>query len=348
MNTGRKALNMTADDLEARMRDMSPFEKQMFALGARRAMAETISSKGDTANVINAITGTGKKRAMLARLFGDRPTFNRFVQTLNQEKEGFRTYARALSGSPTALNLEDDATLKFASVAADMAANGGIPVATAVRQAVKFGIGKIGDKTKQQVAALLSETDPARFKELAAQLREEATRRGLFKRKVTQPIRTIAGYPDSSGSPAQIYTVGKHSIRVRNAAGEQVFYSPSAGVSEAANSGDPYYVHCSFLGDAPGTSQVIAKHVFPVAVSFEADLPGGVHFNVGTNPDSDTDFDMRKNGVSYGTLTIDATGDTTVECDAQDFDADDWFTLVSPDTVTAAANIAGTIDGAVS
>jgi hypothetical protein len=57
---------------------------------------------------------------------------------------------------------------------------------------------------------------------------------------------------------------------------------------------------------------------------------------------------MRKNGVSYGTLTIDATGDTTVECDAQDFDADDWFTLVSPDTVTAAANIAGTIDGAVS
>jgi hypothetical protein len=175
MNTGRKALNMTADDLEARMRDMSPFEKQMFALGARRAMAETISSKGDTANVINAITGTGKKRAMLARLFGDRPTFNRFVQTLNQEKEGFRTYARALSGSPTALNLEDDATLKFASVAADMAANGGIPVATAVRQAVKFGIGKIGDKTKQQVAALLSETDPARFKELAAQLRARSS-----------------------------------------------------------------------------------------------------------------------------------------------------------------------------
>jgi hypothetical protein len=184
MNLGRKALNMTADDLEARMRDMSPFEKQMFALGTRRAMAELISSKGDSANVINAITGTGKKRAMLARLFGDRPTFNRFTQTLNQEKEGFRTYARALSGSSTALNLEDDATLKFASLAADMAANGGIPIATALRQALKFGIGKIGDKTKQQVAALLSETDPARFRELAAQLRAETVRRGLFKRKV--------------------------------------------------------------------------------------------------------------------------------------------------------------------
>lgn len=184
MNAGRKALGMTADDLEARMRDMTPFQKDMFALGARRAMAEAIAARGDSANVINTITGTGKKRAMLARLFGDRKTYQRFVETLGQEKEGFRTYARAIHGSSTALNLEDDATLKFAAAAADMAANGGIPIATAVRQLVKFGIGKVGDKTKQQVAALLSESDPARFRELADMLREEAIRRGLFKRKV--------------------------------------------------------------------------------------------------------------------------------------------------------------------
>jgi hypothetical protein len=191
MNAGRKALNMTADDLEARMRDMTPFEKEMFALGARRAMAEAIASKGDSANTINTITGTGKKRAMLARLFGDRPAFKRFVQTLGQEKEGFRTYARGLSGSPTALNLADDATLNFASTAADIALSGHIPIAMAIRQAVKFGIGKIGDKTKQQVTALLSETDPAAFKELADRLREEAIRRGVFKRKVNTITNAI-------------------------------------------------------------------------------------------------------------------------------------------------------------
>lgn len=191
MNAGRKALTMTADDLEARMRDMTPFDKQMFALGARRSMAEAIASKGDTANVIGAIMGTGKKRAMLGRLFGDRKTFQRFVDTMGQEREGWRTFARATQGSAAALNLEDDATLKFATTAADMALNGGLPIVTALREAVKFGVGKVGDKAKQEVAALLSETDPARFRELAEQLRAEAVRRGIVKRKTS--VVTNAG-----------------------------------------------------------------------------------------------------------------------------------------------------------
>jgi hypothetical protein len=198
MNAGRKALSMTADDLEARMRGMSPFEKQMFALGARRAMAETVATKGDTADVVHALVGTGKKRAMLARLFGDRKAFGRFVDTLGQEREGFRTYKQARLGSPTAANQMDDATLQLATGAADMALTGGIPVTTALRYALKFGVGKIGDKAKQQVAALLSNTDPGRFSELAAQLREESIRRGLFNRKVG----IVAGSAGNSAATA--------------------------------------------------------------------------------------------------------------------------------------------------
>jgi hypothetical protein len=190
MNTGRKLLSLNADDIEARLRGMSPYEKEMAALGARRAMAELVASKGDTADVVHALVGTGKKRAMLARLFGDRKAFGRFVDTLGQEREGFRTFKQARLGSPTAANLEDDATLKLASGAADMISHG-LPVGTAIRYALKFGVGKIGDKAKQQVAALLSETDPARFGELAAQLRQEAIRRGLFNRKVGVTARTI-------------------------------------------------------------------------------------------------------------------------------------------------------------
>jgi hypothetical protein len=105
MNLGRKFLNMTADDIEARMRDMSPFEKQMAAMGTRRAMAELVQSKGDTADIVHALVGTGKKRAMLARLFGDRKQFQRFVDTLGQEKEGWRSFRQALLGSPTAANI---------------------------------------------------------------------------------------------------------------------------------------------------------------------------------------------------------------------------------------------------
>jgi hypothetical protein len=183
MNTGRKFLNMTADDIEARMRDMTPYEKDMAALGARRAMAELVQSKGDTADIVHALVGTGKKRAMLARLFGDRKQFQRFVDTLGQEKEGWRSFRQALLGSPTASNLSDDAALEGAAMAADFAA-GGMPVATATSKAFKFLRFKLGEKAQQQIAALLSNTDPAAIRELAAELRTQAEKRGLRVRKV--------------------------------------------------------------------------------------------------------------------------------------------------------------------
>jgi hypothetical protein len=168
----------------------------------------------------------------------------------------------------------------------------------------------------------------------------------------TQPIRTISGYIDRDGSPAQIYTQGKYSIRVRNAAGEQVFYAASAGVSENANAGDPYYVHTQWLGDAPGVSQVVMKHVFVDAVSFPADMASVARFHFGTPPGASEDWDLRYDGVSFGTMTIDATGDVTFDCTALDAEAstDDavhYMSLVTPASATAATNFAGTFKGAV-
>jgi hypothetical protein len=194
MNDGRKALNLTADDLEAKMRGMSPYEKEMYALGARRAMAETVRSKGDTADVVNALVGTGKKRAMLARLFApnDRKAFQRFVDTLSQEKEGWRTFKQSLLGSPTAANHADDAALEFAVTAAELTAHGGIPVATGIRKASKFLGRQVSEKVQQQIAALLSNTDPAALGELAAQLHKAAVRRGI-KLKLGKTVRVGVG-----------------------------------------------------------------------------------------------------------------------------------------------------------
>jgi hypothetical protein len=192
MNLGRKALNMSADDLEARIRDMSPFEKTMFSAGTRRAMAETVQSKGDTADIVNALVGTGKKRAMLARAFGDRKQFQRFVDTLGQEKEGWRSLKQAMLGSPTAANVADDAALQAATMAADFATTG-LPVATSIRYALKFGVGKLGEKAKQQIAALPSNTDPAAIRELAAELRAQAEKRGLHVRRVSTAGNAMTG-----------------------------------------------------------------------------------------------------------------------------------------------------------
>lgn len=166
----------------------------------------------------------------------------------------------------------------------------------------------------------------------------------------TQPISTLAGYPDRAGSPAKLFTSGKYSIRVRDAQGVQVFYEASAGEDEGVNAGDPYHVHGQFLGDAPGVQQIVAMHVFGTDVTFEADLPDAAFLFADTNPGSDCVFSMRFNdgsgAVEYGTWTVDSTGDSTIDCAEQAFAAGDVFTLVSPAGSTSIANFAFTMIGA--
>jgi hypothetical protein len=163
---------------------------------------------------------------------------------------------------------------------------------------------------------------------------------------IEQPVRTLAGYPDSSGTPAQIFTAGKFSIRARNAQGEQVFYLASAGESETTSAGDPYHVHGQYLGDAPGVQETVSIHVFGVAASFEADLPGAIYFHCDTVPTGNCAFVVTKNGTPYGTITVDTTGDVTADCDAADFDIGDYFEMISPDTSTDIANFGFTMIGA--
>lgn len=162
----------------------------------------------------------------------------------------------------------------------------------------------------------------------------------------TQPIRTLAGYPDSSGTPGQLWTLGKYSIRVRDSLGNQVFYLASAGESEAAGSGDPYHVHTQFLGDAPAAQQIIGIHVFGIDVSFEADLPALAFFHAATLPTGSAVCKMRHNGTQYGTMTVDTAGDITTTCDAVDFVDGDWFQLDAPDAGTDMADFAFTMVGA--
>lgn len=192
MDAGRKALNMNADDLTARMKGMSPSEREMFRLGHRRAMAEHITASGDSADAVRRIVGTGKKRAALARLYDNDPAFDRFVSTLNREQEGFRTFARATQGSPTAANVADDANL--ANVTMDLAH--GSPVRAALRQVLKYGAGRAGRNAQQEVSALLSETEPSRIGEFVGELRAQAGRRQGAARRGNRVARVggnIAG-----------------------------------------------------------------------------------------------------------------------------------------------------------
>jgi hypothetical protein len=182
METGLKALNMSADDMAHITRDMTPGELDFFRLGVRRSMVDAISSRGDSADVVNALLGTPKKRAMLSRLFGGKQDFDRFVTTLRDEQAGHQTYKRAFLGSPTAPNMADDAYLQNATINAgiDLATGGGMSMVTALREGAKFGAGRAGTKAREEIATILSESDPAKLTELARQLYRAAAqaRRG--------------------------------------------------------------------------------------------------------------------------------------------------------------------------
>jgi hypothetical protein len=49
-----------------------------------------------------------------------------------------------------------------------------------------------------------------------------------------QPVRTLNGFPMRSGTPGQIYASGDYSLTVRNSAGRQVLYAPSASAASGA------------------------------------------------------------------------------------------------------------------
>jgi len=199
MNQGRKALSMTADDLEARMRDMTPFDREMFALGTRRAMAELVESKGDSANIVHALAGTGKKRAMMARLFGGRKEFTRFVNTLGTEEEAFQTFKRARTGSPTAPNAKDDTELAVATGISDLATTG-VPVVTALRMAARAKSASARKDAEDVIAAMLGETDPDQVQALIRRFRQEETK--LAKAKKRNPAASTVSKSAAALTPS--------------------------------------------------------------------------------------------------------------------------------------------------
>lgn len=102
--------------------------------------------------------------------------------------------------------------------------------------------------------------------------------------------------------------------------------------------------------DAPGVptaSMVVFHHVFTQAVSFVASLTDS-YVKAGTAATAQTDFDLKKNGSSIGTVRFAAAGTTAsyVSISASSWGAGDILTLIAPATPDATiADIWGTLVG---
>ncbi len=169
MEAGKGALNYSDQEIERAVSNLSAGDRDQFALGFRSAMAEALDRRVDGGDKVKALLGSPRKRQALAKVFGGEDGFNRFLETMSQERMASETYGAVRLGSPSANRLEEgaDAAQKFergTRAAADLATgNVGGMVSNglnALRDFHRFGLGKTAQRTRDEVAALLSELDP--------------------------------------------------------------------------------------------------------------------------------------------------------------------------------------------
>lgn len=187
LRRGEKALGKTADDLSAEVGRMNESELEMYRLGLRQAMTDMLASRTDRGDKVQALLGTPKKRAALMRAFGGKPEFDRFVKTLDDEARMAETFRSVATGSQTAERLAADAGMNDTGLldeAIDAGIRGGkegviSTVLRSIRDSSRFGVGEAGNRTRESIAALLTETDPAALDELIrAARRAQVAQRG--------------------------------------------------------------------------------------------------------------------------------------------------------------------------
>lgn len=214
LNKGAKALRKSPDDIAAEMKNLSPSEKEMYRTGVRKGVVSFLEGKGDYADKVNALIGTQKSRKALSKVFGGKNGFDRFIKTLQDEREIGLTYKAVNTGSPTAMRMNFDSNTggqRILSSAIDVAESGNRggaagAVGTAVRkirEAGTLGTGKAGDEARESIAALLSETDPAELVRIVKSARRLAAKDRLLKRK---QIRNAGRQGNAAGRGAVIST----------------------------------------------------------------------------------------------------------------------------------------------
>lgn len=93
---------------------------------------------------------------------------------------------------------------------------------------------------------------------------------------------------------------------------------------------DPYDIGAQIAG-VPTASLVMMRYKFPRSVAFPASLTNSQGV-AGTAATAQTDFDVRKNGVSVGTIRFAAAGTsaTFIAASPQSFAAGDVLTVIAP------------------
>lgn len=210
LQKGSKALTRSPDDLSAEIARMSEPEREMYRMGLRKQITDFLESKTDGSDKVQALIGTPKKRAALARAFGGRAEYDRFVATLGDEAAMGQTYRAVTGNSATAERLAFDQTTNdtgLAETAMDAALRGGkdglwsagVAAVQKIRDVGRFGAGEAGQRTRESVAALLTETDPAVLRDLVRAAQRAQAMQRVQARRGGQPRRIVSSAVGNAG-----------------------------------------------------------------------------------------------------------------------------------------------------
>lgn len=214
LEQGASALRLTPDEIGRQVGNLSPDDRGLFAQGYRNSLADMVAGRVDDADKARAVFGTPQRRDALRSLYGP-DEMSRFEATLGLEREGNETFRSIATGSQTAERLASDAQtgdgglIEAAGDAVLRGTQGGMvgflgSLFRPVMNAGRYGVGQSGNNVRQSVATLLTETDPARLREIieeanrAAQAVEGSRRNGLnsgvvLGRGLAQGVVTSAG-----------------------------------------------------------------------------------------------------------------------------------------------------------
>jgi hypothetical protein len=172
LNTGNDALNWPANQIRARVSNMSQAEKDQFWLGMRSALAQKAAEANDGVNVVRTLVGSGAKRDALAEAAGGKANLENFMRSLEREQQMNVTYNKVTGGSTTAGNLLENQSNNAAlgiDAAGHFGRGGGVKeflLNHGIRQAqgaMRYGAGQAGQRAREDAASLLFTSNPNDF-----------------------------------------------------------------------------------------------------------------------------------------------------------------------------------------
>lgn len=183
-------------------------------------------------------------------------------------------------------------------------------------------------------------TDATALVELTAPTSPSVGMKYPVQRVAPYPIRFIPAASHSiHGAPVgeyvEILGEGMVTFEYTSAGYWTVVAATAPWVWENGGSPDPYDIGCTSWG-APGASEVTLRYKMPRPVLFREGAPFSQGI-AGVAATAQTDFDIRKNDVSFGTMRFAAAGTsaTFIMASQTEFVAGDVLTVVAPGTPDA-------------